>query len=105
MLRIALPLLFFPMLALAAGDEVRLTLKDHRFEPATLKLPAGRKVKLIIENHDATPEEFESHDLNREKVIAPGGSGMLFVGPLSRGTYTFFGEFNPKTAVGQIIVE
>ena len=93
--------LFLSLLSLnafAAGDEFTLVLKNHRFEPAELRVPADKKVKLIIDNQDATPEEFESHELNREKVIAAGSKGTVYIGPLAPGRYPFFGEFNAKTA-------
>jgi len=90
-----------------ADDEVtqefRLVIKDHRFEPAELQVPAGKKLKLVVENQDATPEEFESHSLKREKVVAAGGTITVLIGPLEAGTYDFFGEFNPKTATGKLI--
>ena len=57
--------------AWAADPEVALVIKNHRFEPAELRVPAGQKIRLIVHNQDSTPEEFESHELNREKVIAP----------------------------------
>lgn len=91
----------------AWGQEVviRLTIKDHRFEPATIEAPAGKRIQLIVKNADATPEEFESDDLKREKVI-PGGAEVTFrVGPLKPGVYSFFGEFNPKTAQGKLVVK
>jgi plastocyanin len=89
----------------ADATEYRLVIKDHRFEPATLTVPAGQKVKLVIENRDPTPEEFESHLLNREKVIPANGKAILHIGPLDPGNYPFFGEFNPKTATGTITVK
>ena len=89
----------------AAPEEFTLTIKDHTFEPAELTVPAGQKVKIKIINADATPEEFESHELNREKVIPGNASAMIFVGPLQPGEYPFFGEFNPKTAQGKLIVK
>ena len=92
--------------ALRADDEVqefRLVIKDHRFEPAELTVPAGKRLKLVVENQDATPEEFESHSLKREKVVAAGGTITVLIGPLEAGTYDFFGEFNPKTATGKLI--
>ena len=89
-----------------AGDEAyKLVIKDHRFQPAELTVPAGKKIKLSVENQDATPEEFESHDLNREKVIAGKSATTIFVGPLTPGRYRFYGEFNEKTAQGVIIVQ
>ena len=60
-------------LAAAADPELLLVIKNHRFEPTELKVPAGQRVKLTVHNQDSTPEEFESHKLNREKVI-PGGA-------------------------------
>jgi plastocyanin len=89
----------------AAPEEFTLTIKGHKFEPAELTVPAGQKVRIQVINADATPEEFESHELNREKVIPGGATATIFVGPLKPGTYPFFGEFNPKTAQGQLIVK
>ena len=94
-----------PALALTADLEYKLTIRDHRFEPAELRVPAGKKIKLIIDNQDPSAEEFESHKLNREKVIPPKSTGFVFVGPLSPGKYPFIGEFHEKTANGVIIAE
>lgn len=91
--------------ARAEVPEYRLTIKDHQFAPAEIEIPADTKVKLIIKNEDATAEEFESHELNREKVIAGHSEGKVFVGPLAAGEYPFFGEFHPKTAQGKLIVK
>lgn len=99
------PLLCFALNAFAADAEVLLVVRDHRFEPSEVRVPADRKVKLVVHNQDATPEEFESHELNREKLIAPGAKANIFVGPLKPGRYPFFGEFNEKTARGVVIAE
>jgi plastocyanin len=88
-----------------AADEFTLVIKDHRFEPAEITVPAGKKIKLIVQNQDATPEEFESHSLNREKVIAGKSSASIFIGPLKPGTYPFVGEYNEKTAKGVIVAK
>lgn len=98
-------LAIFPLLAAAADPEVRLVIKDHRFVPAEIKIPAGQKVKLIVDNQDTTPEEFESHDLNREKVIAGHAKASIYIGPLKAGQYSFIGEFNEATAKGVVIAE
>lgn len=82
-----------------------IVIKDHKFSPETLKVPAGEKIKLIVDNQDPTPEEFESHDFNREKIIAGNSKATIFIGPLSAGTYKYFGEFNEATAQGVIIAE
>lgn len=94
--------------ALAVGAEpatVTLEIRDHLFYPAELTVPANTKVRLIVINRDRTPEEFESYELNREKVIMGGAQAVIFIGPLPPGEYPFFGEFNPKTAQGVIRVE
>jgi plastocyanin len=98
------PFLFaISMNAAAADIEVRLVIENHRFQPETVNVPAGQKVKLIIENRDATPEEFESHKLNREKVIPAKSTATLYIGPLAAGSYPFIGEFNQATAKGVIV--
>lgn len=82
-----------------------IKIKDHLFLPSRLEIPANTKVKLIISNEDATAEEFESYELNREKVIMGARKAIVFIGPLKSGTYPFFGEFNPLTAQGIIEVK
>jgi hypothetical protein len=87
----------------AAPPEFTLVIKDHKFTPTELAVPAGQKVRLVVENQDPTPEEFESYTLNREKVVAGNGRIVLFVGPLDPGRYEFFGEFNMATARGRLV--
>ena len=99
----------FCNLAVVSAKETKaeyvITLKDHKFSPEELVIPANTKVKIIIENQDATPEEFESYDLNREKVVTGNGKITIFIGPLKSGTYKYFGEFHKDSAQGVIIVE
>lgn len=87
----------------AAPPEFTLVIKDHKFTPTELVVPAGQKVRLVVENQDPTPEEFESYTLNREKIVAGNGKIVLFVGPLEPGRYEFFGEFNMATARGWLV--
>ena len=90
-----------------AGEKPEFTIiiKDHKFEPEVLRVPAGVKIKLIVHNQDPTPEEFESFELNREKIIGGGRKATIYIGPLKPGEYPFFGEFNMDTALGTIIAE
>ena len=92
-------------LAAAAEPEFQLVIKNHRFEPAELKVPSGQRIKLTVHNQDSTPEEFESHSLNREKIIPGGAKASIFIGPLKPGRYTFFGEYNEATAKGAVVAE
>ena len=87
-----------------AGDLV-LTIKDHRIEPAELHVPAGKQLELRVANQDVTPEEFESHDLDVEKVIAGNQSGTISLGPLEAGRYEFYGEYHEDTAKGVLVAE
>ncbi|MGE5548329.1 MAG: cupredoxin domain-containing protein [Solirubrobacterales bacterium] len=96
--------LVVPALA-AEGDPVELTIKDHRFTPDRIEVPAGQKVTLLIKNQDTTAEEFDSHDLKREKVIPPGKDAKVIVGPLNPGEYRFIGEYHEKTAKGVLVAK
>jgi len=89
----------------AAAPIFEIEIRDHLFSPAELTVPAGKKIKLVVYNRDVTPEEFESYELNREKVIMGSSKAVIFIGPLKPGEYPFFGEFNPKTAQGKVIAE
>ena len=91
--------------AAAAEPEALLIIKNHRFEPSELKVPAGQRIKLTVHNQDSTPEEFESHSLNREKIIPGGAKASIFIGPLKPGRYAFYGEYNEATAKGAVVAE
>ncbi len=45
-----------PSMACAQDADFKLVLRNHKFEPAELVVPAGKKVKLVINNLDPTPE-------------------------------------------------
>ena len=90
-----------------AADEmvVEITIKDHKFEPSALKLPAAKHIKLSVKNLDPSAEEFESKDLGFEKVIAGKSKATVRIGPLKPGRYPFIGEYNEATAKGTVIAE
>lgn len=105
MKQLAFSLLLFPVVCMAATPEFILSIKNHQFSPAELKVPAGQKIKLLVSNQDATPEEFESHSLNREKVIAGNATATIYIGPLAPGKYAYMGEFHADSARGVIVAE
>ena len=74
-----------------------LTIHDTHFEPSTLNVKAGVKFKLQVRNARKVAAEFESAELNREKVIPPGQSVVIYVGPLAAGAYPFFDDFHQST--------
>lgn len=92
----------------ARADAIRtvdLTIRNARFEPQILTVPAGRKFRLRVANHGPGVEEFESTDLNRERIVPPGRSVEIVLGPLKPGRYRIFGDFHPATARGELVVE
>jgi len=89
----------------AAAQELTITIKNHRFEPSELRIPAGKRVTIYVNNEDPTPEEFESISMKVEKIIPGKSKGLVRVGPLAPGRYDFFGDFNQDTARGVLIAE
>lgn len=84
-----------------ADDAVfNLVFRQHRFVPDHLEVPAHVKFRILVKNTDDTADEFESTDLNREKLVTPGQTITVFLGPLDPGTYHFFGDFHQATAQG-----
>jgi hypothetical protein len=78
-----------------ADDTVKLvlTLKNHLFQPAEIKVPTGEPVEILIRNEDATPEEFESSSLKLEKIVAGKSEGVVRIKSLKAGRYEFIGEY------------
>lgn len=84
---------------------LKLTAKGGRFYPETIEVPAGARFKIIITNEGPGPEEFESDNPRREKVLGAGATSFLVFPALKPGVYPFYGEFHPETAKGRIIVK
>jgi plastocyanin len=89
----------------ALAQEFNLVIRDHKFEPAEIRVPAGKRVSIYVSNEDPTPEEFDSTALKVEKVIPGKSKGLVRIGPLDPGRYEFIGEFHAETAKGVVIVE
>jgi len=102
---LAASLVFAASSALADDPTYTLSIKEHRFAPTELNIPAGMRVKLIVKNQDPTPEEFESTDLDIEKVVAAQSDITVYIRPQDAGTYKFFGDFHQDTAQGVLIVK
>jgi plastocyanin len=94
-----------PAISAVAQEPITITIRNHKFEPAEVKVPAGKRVSLYVLNDDPTPEEFESHSLKVEKVIPGKSKALIRIGPLAKGRYTFFGEFHEATAQGAVVAE
>ncbi len=98
-------ILLAPALARADDTTLTLTIKEHVFSPAEIKVNANQRVQLTVINEDATPEEFDSRALKVEKVIAGKSKGIVRIGPLKPGRYPFIGEYHESTAKGAVIAE
>ena len=92
-------------IAHAGEDRPQLTIRNHRFAPTELHIPAHVPVVIDVRNEDATAEEFDSADLGVEKVIAGGRQSPIRIRPLAPGRYKFIGEYHADTAAGTIVVE
>ena len=97
-------LLAFTFSVNANVDDYVLTIQGKRFSPSELVIPAGQKIKLIVKNMDPTPAEFESSDLNREKLVTAGNKIIIYIGPLDAGRYSYFNDFN-RDAKGTIVAK
>ncbi len=100
--------LFTQIVLLAAAARAlsfKTTIKNHRFQPAIIHVPAEKEFELEVYNDDRTTEEFESQDLNKEKFVGPKKTVKMTIRPLKPGEYGFYGEFNESTAQGKIIAE
>ena len=91
--------------ALAQQTTIEISIKNHRFEPSEINVPAGEAVTLRVKNLDATPEEFESKALRIEKIIPGKSEGIIQLRAMQRGRYAFSGEFNEATAQGVVVVK
>jgi plastocyanin len=89
----------------ATAEQIfHLTIVNQAFEPDTLTIPAGQRVKIMVMNKDIIPAEFESSEAHREVVI-PGKTELpVYVGPLEPGTYHFINDFHPQRK-GTLIVK
>ena len=101
----------FTLLATAGGAHaedmptIHLLMKDGRLFPETLEVPANTRFRLTVKNEGPGAAEFESLELRKELVLAPGISRNLVFNPMKPGTYKFFDEFHPETAQGRIVAK
>jgi hypothetical protein len=72
----------------AVAQEFSLVIRDHKFEPAEIRVPARKRVSIKV-----------------EKVIPGKSKGLVRIGPLEPGRYEFIGEFHADTAKGVVIAE
>jgi hypothetical protein len=93
--------------ALYAADlaTFQLELNDGKLSPARIEVPSGQKIKIEVHNTGKSPVEFESVQLRKEKVLAPGASSFVVIAPMQPGEYKFFDDFHMNTAQGVIVAK
>src|SRR5262249_13151865 len=105
-LSLLIAVMALPMAAVGVrAQDITVTIKDHRFAPTELRVPANKRVSIYVDNQDPTPEEFESLSMKVEKIIPSKSKVLVRFGPLPPGRYDFFGDFNQATAKGVLIAE
>ncbi|MCQ8240149.1 cupredoxin domain-containing protein [Acetobacteraceae bacterium KSS12] len=97
-------LLAVPFLTARADEPLvfKLTLKNHKFQPDHLDVPTGQRFRIQLTNNDDTTDEFESYDMKFEKIVTVGSTVTVRAGPLHPGTYKFFDDYHPESAVGTV---
>jgi hypothetical protein len=84
---------------------IPVSLKDHRFSPAEIRVPANQPILLSLTNNDDGAEEFDSTSLKVEKVVPGHQKGNVRIRPLAPGRYPFMGEYHADTAQGVVVAE
>jgi len=83
----------------------KLEMADGKFNPARIEVPAGQRIKIEIHNVGKTAAEFESVELRKEKVLAPGAQSFVVIAPLRPGEYKFFDDFHLNMPQGAIVAK
>lgn len=86
-------------------QQLTLHFNDGVLSPATLTARSDSPIDLLIINDGLTAEEFDSHELSREKVVAPGSSAVVHLRVLAAGEYAFQGERHSATMQGKLVVK
>ena len=101
---------FATLAALAFGPIVRaedetlpvVRFHDGRFEPDELVVKAKTPFRLRVVNATQDAIEFESFELNRERVVLPGAEIVVYLPALDPGSYKFFDDFHHGAGEGTI---
>jgi hypothetical protein len=97
----------FVGLAARADDDPVFTIEFHdgKVAPVRIEVPANRRFKIELRNSGATPAEFESNELHKEKVLAPGTTSVLVFRTLDPGEYPFFDDFHPDAPKAVLVAK
>ena len=93
---------------LAVADDMptfKVLMKDGKIIPETVEVPANTRFRLEVKNEGPGAAEFESIELKKELVLAPGVSRSMVFFPMKPGTYKFFDDFHPETGQARIVAK
>ena len=97
---------FVPTASVCADETApQLKFVSGHFEPATFSVAAGKPTRLVVTNQDASAIEFESFELNRERVVQPGQTISVTLPGMDPGDYHFFDDFHHEVAQGTITAQ
>jgi len=82
-----------------------IDLKDGTIAPSTLEVPANSPLRLELRNSGSGPAEFESIELRKEKVLAPGATSFVVIRRLDPGEYRFFDDFHPDMPPATVVAK
>jgi uncharacterized cupredoxin-like copper-binding protein len=94
-----------PLASARAEDALsfRIEFNDGKFEPQRLEVPANKTIEIELVNKGQGPAEFESKQLRKEKVLAPGATTTLVIRGLDPGEYDFFDDFHPDAPPAKLV--
>lgn len=102
----ALALLFAAGCAVADDmPTFKVLMKNGHIIPEAVEVPANTRFRLEIKNEGPGAAEFESLELKKELVLAPGVTRTMVFFPLKPGTYKFFDDFHPETGQARIVAK
>jgi hypothetical protein len=91
------PLLALGKPAFAAEEPTfAIEFKDGSVTPTRIEVPAKTRFRLELKNSGKTAAEFESNEMKKEKVLAPGTTSSLIIRTLDPGEYSFFDDFHQQ---------
>lgn len=102
---LAAALVFAAQPAQAEEPVFEIEMKDGAITPLRLEVPAKTRFKIIVKNTGQAPAEFESAELRKEVVVAPGGTAPLIIRTLDAGEYKFFDDFQPSAPPAVLVVK
>ena len=91
--------------ARAEDPTFRIEFKDGVVTPTRIEGPAKVRIVLELVNSGSTPAEFESKELRKEKVLAPGSSSSLVLRSLDPGEYEFMDDFHPEAPTSVLVAK